>query len=88
MSEVEGNLLFAWLVEEVGELSKVLVRERFEKRDPEDAINEELADVWNCLHALAFKQGITPSKLKQFATLKGANGAKKEGNYEQVVNDG
>lgn len=70
--------LFAWLVEEVGELARVVVRKRFDDKGEKVSVNEELADVWNCLHALAFKHGITPSKLKQLALDKGVNYTEKE----------
>jgi NTP pyrophosphatase (non-canonical NTP hydrolase) len=62
------SILFAWLVEEVGELGRTMVR----KRDP-SKLNSELADVWNCLHAIAIKHDITPEQLAKIADNKGKN---------------
>lgn len=63
------NVLFAWLVEEVGELGRSLIRKRSDSKDT----LLELGDVWNVLHAVAFKLGYTPSKVKTAAEYKSKN---------------
>lgn len=60
------EVLFAWLVEEVGELGRALIRKRDDAGDP----LLEMGDVWNCLHALAFQAGYTPAAVKAAAEYK------------------
>lgn len=62
----ELEVLFAWLIEEVGELGRTLIRKRSDSGDPK----LEFGDVWNCLHALAFKAGFTPAAVKAAAMYK------------------
>jgi NTP pyrophosphatase (non-canonical NTP hydrolase) len=61
------NVLFAWLVEEVGELGRYLIRKR---EDEETSLGSELADVWNTLHAIAYKKGISPEQIARWASDK------------------
>ena len=69
----EVNSLFAWLVEEVGELGRVLIRKRIDSGNAKKELESELADVWNTFMALGFKLGYTPSKLKALAEVKAEN---------------
>lgn len=71
MSQAPVEVLFAWLVEEVGELGLCLVRKRFSTETPEKELKLELGDVWNTLHAIGFKLKLTPSAMKSVALQKG-----------------
>jgi NTP pyrophosphatase (non-canonical NTP hydrolase) len=70
MSSESEAVLYAWLVEEVGELGRCLIRKRFDTDDHKSEVEKELGDVWNTLHAIAYKMKYTPSYVKTLASKK------------------
>lgn len=69
----DPKILFAWLVEEVGELGRILVRGRTDGKDAKVVLEGELGDVQNMLWAIGNVLGYTPEDIVKMAEFKGLN---------------